>query len=75
MTEESVNRRPVSALLGSLRVRNYRVFAIGQLTKLVGIWMLFIAQDWLVLELSGDSATALGVTAALQFTPVMLLAL
>jgi MFS family permease len=59
----------------SLTVRNYRLFATGQLIKLIGVWMLFIAQDWLVLELSDDSATALGVVTALQFAPVLLLTL
>jgi len=59
----------------SLTVRNYRLFATGQLMKLIGMWMMIIAQDWLVLELSGDSATALGVVTALQFTPVLLLTL
>ncbi|GAA4257234.1 MFS transporter [Dactylosporangium darangshiense] len=60
---------------GSLRVRNYRLFSIGQLVKLLGTWMLFTAQDWLVLQLSGNSASALGVVTALQFTPVLLLTL
>ena len=59
----------------SLTVRNYRLFAGGQLIKLVGVWMMYIAQDWLVLELSNDSATALGLVTALQFLPVMLLTL
>ena len=31
----------------------------------IGVWMQFIAQDWLVLELSDNSATALGVVTAL----------
>ncbi|MGH3681019.1 MAG: MFS transporter [Natronosporangium sp.] len=59
----------------SLTVRNYRLFATGQLVKLVGVWMMFIAQDWLVLQLSGNSATAVGFTVAMQFTPIMLLTL
>jgi MFS family permease len=58
-----------------LRVRNYRLFATGQLVKLIGVWMQFIAQDWLVLHLSGDSGTALGVVTALQFLPILLLTL
>ncbi|MFI7076311.1 MULTISPECIES: MFS transporter [unclassified Micromonospora] len=65
----------LSTMFQSLQVRNYRLFASGQLVKLIGVWMMFIAQDWLVLELSGDSATALGVVVALQFTPVLLLTL
>lgn len=59
----------------SLSVRNYRLFATGQLVKLVGVWMMFISQDWLVLQLSGNSATAVGITVALQFTPILLLTL
>jgi MFS family permease len=59
----------------SLAVRNYRLFATGQLIRLVGVWMMLVAQDWLVLQLSGDSATAVGLTVALQFTPVLLLTL
>jgi MFS family permease len=59
----------------SLTIRNYRLFATGQLVKLIGVWMMFIAQDWLVLQLSGNSATAVGIVVALQFTPVLLLTL
>ena len=65
----------LSTMFQSLQVRNYRLFASGQLIKLIGVWMMFIAQDWLVLELSDNSATALGVVTALQFTPVLLLTL
>jgi MFS family permease len=52
-----------------------RLFIAGQLTKLIGVWMLFIAQDWLVLDLTDNSGTALGFVTALQFTPVLLLTL
>lgn len=59
----------------SLLVRNYRLFATGQLVKLVGSWMMFIAQDWLVLHLTDNSASALGIVTALQFIPAALLTL
>jgi MFS family permease len=62
-------------MFSSLRVRNYRLFAIGQLIKLIGSWMLFTAQDWLVLQLSHNSPTSLGVVTALQFAPVLALSL
>ncbi|MER7167715.1 MFS transporter, partial [Micromonospora sp. NPDC000207] len=65
----------LNTMFQSLQVRNYRLFATGQLIKMIGVWMMFVAQDWLVLELSDDSATALGVVVALQFTPVLLLTL
>jgi MFS family permease len=56
----------------SLRVRNYRLYASGQLISLTGTWMQRVAQDWLVLELT-NSGTALGVVTALQFGPSLLL--
>ena len=64
-----------TSLFASLRVRNYRLFASGQVVSLVGTWMQRVAQDWLVLELSGGSPVALGVAAALQFGPTLLLSL
>ena len=35
-----------------------------------GTWMQRVAQDWLVLELTGGSGTALGITTGLQFLPM-----
>lgn len=55
----------------SLSVRNYRLFATGQLVSNTGTWMQRIAQDWLVLALT-HSGTALGVVTALQFLPILL---
>jgi MFS family permease len=56
-------------------VRNYRLYATGQIVSLAGTWMQRVAQDWLVLDLSGGSATALGIAAALQFSPTLVLSL
>ena len=61
-------------MFGSLRVRNYRLFASGQLVSLTGSWMQRVAQDWLVLELT-NSGTALGIVTALQFGPSLLFGL
>jgi MFS family permease len=58
----------------SLRVRNYRLYASGQLVSLTGTWMQRVAQDWLVLELT-NSGTALGIVTALQFGPSLLFGL
>ncbi|PJJ55124.1 MFS transporter [Compostimonas suwonensis] len=60
--------------LVSLSVRNYRIFAISNLVAMTALWMQRIAQDWLVLELSG-SVTAVGVTVALQFAPMLIFGL
>ena len=54
--------------------RNYRLFFSGQLISLVGTWMQQVAQAWLVLQLTGDPIW-LGIVAAAQFLPVMVLGL
>lgn len=59
----------------SLRVRNYRLFATGQVVSLSGTWAQRVAQDWLVLELSDNSGVALGITTGLQFLPMLLFGL
>jgi MFS family permease len=56
-------------------VRNFRLFAGGQLVSVAGTWMMVVAQDWLVLSLTDDSAGALGLVTALQFAPLLLLTL
>ncbi|NGO69234.1 MFS transporter [Streptomyces sp. SB3404] len=61
-------------MFSSLRIRNYRLFAVGQVVSNTGTWMQRIAQDWLVLSLTG-SATAVGITTALQFLPLLLFGL
>jgi MFS family permease len=68
-------RAVLSTTFQSLKIRNYRLFSTGQLVKLVGVWMMFTAQDWLVLDLSNNSPGALGSVAALQFVPVLALTL
>jgi len=59
-------------MFGALRVHNFRLFLSANLVSQVGTWMQRIGQDWLVLQLSGDSGVALGVTTALQFGPTLL---
>ncbi|CAM5267101.1 MFS transporter OS=Streptomyces alboniger OX=132473 GN=CP975_15520 PE=4 SV=1 [Streptomyces alboniger] len=63
-----------SSMFSSLKVRNYRLFFLGQVVSNIGTWMQRIAQDWLVLSLTGSS-TAVGVTTALQFLPMLLFGL
>ncbi|GAA3201841.1 MFS transporter [Actinocorallia longicatena] len=59
----------------SLRNRNYRLYMSGQVISNTGTWMQRIAQDWLVLQLTHNSGTALGVTTGLQFLPMLLFGL
>ena len=72
------NRMPMMTLrqglrgtFRSLRRRNYRLFFVGHAVSVSGTWMQRVAQDWLVLELSG-SGIALGISTALQFLPILL---
>ncbi|WPO86728.1 MFS transporter [Herbiconiux sp. KACC 21604] len=65
---------PWKHTLLSLSVRNYRIFAGTSLVALTALWMQRIAQDWLVLQLSG-SVVAVGITTALQFAPMLVLGL
>jgi MFS family permease len=61
----------VKATFAALRIRNYRLFAAGSLVSNTGTWMQRVAQDWLILALTG-SAGALGLTTGLQFLPILL---
>ncbi|MFD7875600.1 MFS transporter [Streptomyces sp. NPDC059766] len=70
----SPGRSRRSSMFSSLKIRNYRLFFIGQVVSNTGTWMQRIAQDWLVLSLTGSS-TAVGVTTALQFLPMLLFGL
>jgi len=69
---DEIRRRP--STFSSLRTRNFRLFASGQVVSNTGTWMQRIAQDWLVLSLTG-SATAVGITTALQFVPTLMFGL
>ena len=60
-------------LFESLKIRNYRMYFIGQAVSLCGTWMQTIGQDWLVLQIT-KSGTQLGIVSAFQFLPVLFLA-
>ena len=66
----------IAALWGdtfrSLTVRNFRLFFIGQFISQSGTWMTMIAQTLLLLDLTG-SGVMLGILAACQFGPVLIL--
>jgi MFS family permease len=63
----------LSPTFRSLSVRNYRLYASGAVVSNIGTWMQRIAQDWLVLVLTHNNGTALGITTGLQFLPILLL--
>ena len=63
----------MSPTFRALAHRNYRLYATGGIVSNVGTWMQRVAQDWLVLQLTHNNGTALGVTTGLQFLPILLL--
>src|SRR5204863_5334482 len=65
-------RSGTRATFASMRVRNFRLFFVGQLISQVGNWLTLIAQTLLVLKLT-DNGVALGALAAAQFGPVLIL--
>ena len=62
----------MSPTFRSLRNPNYRRYAVGGVVSNTGTWMQRVAQDWLVLQLTGSGA-AIGITTGLQFLPFLLL--
>ena len=63
-----------AATFAALRVPTFRIYLAGHAVASLGTWIRGIAQDWLVLELTGSPA-AVGVTMACQFLPVLALGL
>lgn len=55
-------------LISAFKFQNYRRFYAGTAISNAGNWTHRLAQDWLVLQLTG-SATALGIVVAAQFIP------
>jgi MFS family permease len=61
----------VRRTFSSLSVRNYRRYFAGQIVSISGNWMQTVAEMWLIVQLTG-SGVAVGLTAALQFLPILL---
>ncbi len=59
-----------SRTFAALRVRNFRLYFIGQLISVSGTWMQSVAQGWLLLQLTGSSVD-LGIAVALQYAPIL----
>jgi MFS family permease len=56
----------------SLRNRNFKLYFIGQLVSNTGNWLTIVAQTLFVLSIT-HSGTAVGILAACQYGPVLLL--
>jgi MFS family permease len=61
----------VARTFSSLRVPNYRRYFTGQVFSITGNWMQIVGEMWLMVKLTGSGA-AVGLTAGLQFLPILL---
>lgn len=65
----------MTGIFSSLAIRNYRYYFTGALLSNIGSWMGRTALSWLVLvELTANSASALGMVTAVMFAPGLVLA-
>ncbi len=65
----------VDGNIRSFRHRNYRILFPANAVSNIGTWAQRVAQDWLVLELTNNSGTYLGLVSAVQFLPILLFSL
>ena len=63
--------RVIERTFSSLHVANYRRYFVGQVVSVSGNWMQIVAEMWLIVQLTGSGA-AVGITAGLQFLPLLL---
>src|SRR3954465_6354256 len=70
----SVGGRILSRMLTAFTFRDFRVLWFGSCTSSIGTWMQIVAQNWLVLSITG-SAFYLGLDAFLQQLPIILFTL
>ncbi|MEW2545760.1 MFS transporter [Streptomyces sp. NPDC047002] len=62
-----------STALRALRVRQYRNYLIAETVSLIGTWLQFTGQIWLVVQvLAPNDGFMLGVTSAVQSAPILL---
>jgi MFS family permease len=59
----------------SFRHRNFQILFSANAVSNIGTWAQRIAQDWLVLQLTHNNGTYLGLVTSLQFTPVLFFSL
>lgn len=55
----------------SLKIRNYRLYFLGQAVSVAGTWMQTVALGWFVLQFTGSGAQ-LGAVIATSFVPLLI---
>ena len=74
VSPHSATQRVLRRVAAAFVYRDFRILWFGSFTSSVGTWMQNVAQNWLILSLTG-SAFFLGLDAFLQQLPVMLFTL
>lgn len=72
MSTAAVRHTTFNDTFSSLRIRNFRLFFIGQGVSQIGNWLTVLAQSLLMLHLT-DSGFMVGVLTAVQYGPVLVL--
>src|SRR5262249_6732399 len=67
-------RRVAKRTFSSLRIRNFRLFFVGQLVSNTGNWLTNVALTLLILHLTG-SGVAVGLLTTCQYGPILLLSI
>lgn len=65
----------IQKTFSALQYPHYRQFWISQMLSQTGSWIQATAQQYLVLELTGNSSTLLGTVTMFQFLPTLFLSL
>jgi len=68
----SMDMRGFANVVRALRLRNYRIYTIGNLISLSGTWVQRVAVGWLAWQLT-HSGTWLGLCAAADLIPVVVI--
>jgi MFS family permease len=63
----------LSRIAAALTYRDFRVLWLGAFLSTIGTWMQKVAQNWLVLTITGSSAFFLGLDSFLGELPILLL--
>jgi MFS family permease len=74
ITEQLRHRVAAPRTFRALRHRDFRLWWFGQMVSLVGTWIQFVAQNWLVYRLTG-SAAMLGLVNFVGLVPALPLSL
>lgn len=69
-----MSERNTAGTLAPFRERNFRLFYAGQLVSMIGTWLQFVAEGWLVFDLTHSPAW-LGIVAGAGAAPGLLLTL